>query len=337
MTRFVCFGELLLRLASPPGELLLQTPTLIPTLAGAEANVAVSLARLGDEAAVVTVLPDNALGRAAREELRRYGVDVRGVRTGEGRMGLFFLTPGAVLRPSEVLYDRADSAFARGADAIDWDAALEGADWLHVSGVTPAIGPKGAAGAEAAAEAAVRRSVKVSFDGNYRAKLWALWDGDGPAILRSLIEAASLAFVNDQDVGLILGRSFDDPDPEERATAAARAAFEAFPRLETIAHTFRKQHAVAEHALSAALYTRDGGRWEAGPHELVGIVDRIGGGDAFAAGLLHAHAAGEAPQAALDFALAAAALKHGIAGDFNLSSEADVRALAAGAGLSVRR
>lgn len=336
MTRFVCFGELLIRLASPPGELLLQTPTLLPTFAGAEANVAVSLARLGSDATFVSVVPDNALGRAAREELRRYGVDVSGLRTGPGRMGLFFLTPGAVLRPSEVLYDRAHSAFALAADAIDWDAALTGADWLHVSGVTPAIGPKGAAGALAAVTAANRLGVKVSFDGNYRAKLWALWDGDGPSILRRLLEAADLAFVNDQDVGLVLGRAFDDPDPETRGAAAAAAAFEVFPRLETIAHTIRKQHAVVEHALAAVIYTRVG-RWEAGPHELVGIIDRIGGGDAFAAGLLHALAAGDAPQAALDFALAATALKHGIAGDFNLSSAADVRALAAGGGLSVRR
>ena len=337
MTRVVCFGELLLRIASPPGELLLQTPRLIPTLAGAEANVAVSLARLGDKARFVSVLPDNPLGRAATEELRRYGVDVGGVRTGPGRMGLFFLTPGAVLRPSEVLYDRADSAFARGADAIDWDLALRGADWLHLSGVTPAIGPRGAAGALAAAEAAAARGVRVAFDGNYRAKLWTLWDGDPAAVLRRLMASASLAFVNDQDLALVLGRSFDHPDPEERATEAARAAFDAFPRLERIAHTFRKQHAVAEHALSAALYDRDGGRWEAGPYELVGIVDRIGGGDAFAAGLLHAHRAGEPPQAVIDYALAAAALKHGIAGDFNLSTDADVRALLSGGGLSVRR
>jgi 2-dehydro-3-deoxygluconokinase len=336
MTRIVCFGELLIRLASPPGEVLLQTPTLIPSFAGAEANVAVSLARLGSEAVYVSVLPDNPLGRAAREELRRYGVDVTALRNGPGRMGLFFLTPGAVLRPSDVLYDRAGSAFALGADGFDWEPLLAGADWLHVSGVTPALGPKGAAGVLDAAETAVRLGVKVCFDGNFRAKLWALWDGDSAGILRRLMATATLALVNDQDIAHILGRDFDDPDPEVRGAGAAAAAFEAFPRLHSMAHTIRVQHAVVEHALAAVLYARDG-RWEAGPHELVGIVDRIGGGDAFAAGLLHALGQGAAPQAAVDFALAASALKHGIAGDFNLSTEAEVRALAAGGSLSVKR
>src|SRR5687768_6131452 len=182
--RIVCFGELLLRLGAPGRQVLLQSPQFEVFVGGAEANVAVSLARFGHDSAQVGVYPDNALGAAAAGELRRHGVDTRALRTGPGRMGLYFLTPGAVHRPSEVLYDRAGSAFAL-ADpaAYDWPALLAGADWLHLSGVTPALGERAAAAAIAAAREARRLGVKVSFDGNYRPKLWEAWNGDAPGLL----------------------------------------------------------------------------------------------------------------------------------------------------------
>ena len=338
MRRVVCFGEVLLRLEAPDGEVLLQTPRLRVTYPGAEANVAVSLARFGRPAAMVTVVPDNRLGQAALEELRRYGVDVSGARRGPGRMGLFFLTQGAVLRPSEVLYDRAGSAFARAApDAIDWAPLLDGAGWLHVSGVTPSLGAEAAAAAIRAVETAGRLGVRVSFDGNFRPKLWALWDGDPAAITRRLIEHASVAFIEERDIGRALGRGFHDEDPHVRDAESAAAAFEAFPRLQVLAHTFRLQHGVDDHELSAVLRTRGGAEHRAGPYRLTGIVDRVGGGDAFAAGVLHSLADDGDPGEALRFGLAAAALKHGVHGDFNLVSEGDVRALAEGGGLDVRR
>ena len=210
----VLFGEILLRLGAPDGEVLLQSPRLHVAVGGAEANVAVGLARLGGEARMVSILPDNPLGHAALAELRRWGVDTRGVRFGPGRMGLYFLTPGAGLRPADIVYDRTGSAFAAAdPELIDWDAALDGAAWLHVSGVTPAIGPTGAAGAIRAVAAANRLDVPVSFDGNYRAKLWAAWLGDGPGIVRTLIDGADLAFLNDQDIALALGRRFEAADP----------------------------------------------------------------------------------------------------------------------------
>ena len=200
--RVVCFGELLLRFSAPGHELLLQTPRLDVHVGGAEANVAVGLARLGRPAAMISAVPDNALGQAALGELRRHGVDVAGVQTLPGRMGLYFLSAGAVTRPFEVLYDRAASAFALAQpDLIDWDAALAGASWLHLSGVTPALGARAAEAAIRAAEGAVRLGVPVSFDGNYRAKLWAAWEGDGPAILRRLMAAADLPDVHDLRVG----------------------------------------------------------------------------------------------------------------------------------------
>ncbi len=334
--RVVCFGELLLRLSAPPGELLLQSPRFEVHVGGAEANVAVSLARLGRLSAMVSIVPDNALGRAARDELRRHGVETSSVRPGEGRMGLYFLSSGAVTRPSEVLYDRAGSAFAEAdPDAIDWDAELAGASWLHLSGVTPALGPRGASAAVRAAEAARRLGVRVSFDGNYRAKLWAAWNGDGPAILRSLMAAADLAFADERDIGLVLGIDFSAHEPASRLATAAKAAFAAFPHLQRLACTARVQHGVGAHDLSAKLVGRDR-VCMAGPTAMSGIVDRIGGGDAFAAGVLYGLTGGMDDQKALEFGLAASALKHSIAGDFNLAGRAEVEAALQG-GFDVRR
>ena len=335
--RIVCFGEVLLRLAAPDRELLLQSPRLTVNVGGAEANVAVSLARFGHAARLVSVLPDDPLGRAARDELRRHGVDTGSVRFGEGRMGLYFLQPGAVLRPSEVTYDRAGSAFAQASpQSFDWDRELAGADWLHVSGVTPAVGPNAAQAAVEAVRAARRLGVKVSFDGNHRAKLWAAWGGDGATVIRSILECADLAFVNERDVALVLGARFDEPPQDERRRRAADAAFEAFPNLSRVASTVRRQDGVDEQALSADLFTREG-RESAPAYRLSGVVDRIGSGDAFAAGVLHGLIGGMADADALAFGLAAGALKHSVPGDFNLVGEAEVRALLADAGLDVKR
>lgn len=335
-SRVVCFGELLIRLSSPDNQLLLQAPTLNVCFGGAEANVAVSLARLGLHASMASIVPDNPLGRAAIDELRRYGVDTAAVTFAPGRMGLYFLAPGAVLRPSEIVYDRAHSAFAEGAGTVDWDRALDGAGWLHLSGVTPAVGPNGAAAAIRAVTEASRRGIPVSFDGNYRAKLWANWDGDGPAILRQLLENADLAFADDRDVALVLGRSFDDADPDVRRRNAAEAAFKAFPKLQRITSTRRTTHGVDHHEMSAVMFTRDG-EYRTGSYTLAGIVDRIGGGDAFAAGVLHGVITGIADDKALAFGLAAGCLKHSIPGDFNLVTQADVTAFLGGGGLDVRR
>ncbi len=334
----VCFGEVLLRFSAPDGEVLLQSPHLRVTIGGAEANVAVGLARLGDAARMISVVPDNALAHAALGELRRWGVDVGGVRFGPGRMGLYFLTPGAGLRPSDILYDRVGAAFAR-ADpaAVDWNAELDGAARLHVSGVTPAIGPNGAAAAERAVAAANRLGVPVSFDGNYRSKLWAEWDGDGPAILGSILAGADLAFVSDQDVGLILGRRFDSRDPAQRLVAAAEAAFAAFPRLTRVAATTRLRHEVGRQTVAGHLVARGAAPVATRAYEMSAIVDRIGGGDAFAAGLIHVLLAGQDDQAALDFAVAAAVAKHAVWGDFNLASAEDIAGILSGEVSDVRR
>lgn len=328
---------MLLRLTPNDGELLMQSPGLTIRPGGAEANVAVSLARYGAPSALATILPDNALGHAARDEVRKHGVDTSGVQFRPGRMGLYFLTPGAVRRPSEVLYDRANSAFVQHVDgALDWAVLLEGVEWLHLSGVTPATGPSGSAAALAAIAAATKAGVKVSFDGNFRGKLWAEWAGDPPRVLGQMLAGSSLAFADDRDFALVLGRSFDHPDPAERRRAAAKAAFETWPALERICCTLRINDSVQDQTLSAVMITRDS-EHHAAPVALTGVVDRVGGGDAFASGVLFGLWSGLSNDEALAFGLSAAALKHSVPGDFNLFDEAQVRAAMSTSGFDIRR
>jgi 2-dehydro-3-deoxygluconokinase len=338
MGTIVCFGELLLRLGAPGRQMLLQSPVLEVHVGGAEANVAVSLARFGHDARMVGVVADNALGEAALGELRRHRVDTRGVQQAVGRMGLYFLTPGAIQRPSEVLYDRADSAFARaGGGTHDWPALLAGADWLHVSGVTPALGQRAADGVLSAVRAARAAGTKVSFDGNFRPKLWQAWGGDAPTILRGLMAEADLLFASHRDLQVVLGLEFPQATPQERFAAGAAAAFQAFPHLRQMAATVRVQRSVDHHVISAITALRDGALHTTAARDVSPIVDRIGTGDAFAAGVLHGGLAGLSAQDALDFGVAAACLKHSLPGDFNLVGAADVRALLGENALDVKR
>jgi len=330
---FVCFGELLLRLAAPAGELLLQSPHLRTWPAGAEANVAISLSRLGQSVRMVSVVPDQALGRFAADTLRYHGVDTGAVRAIPGRMGLYFLTPGAVDRPADIIYDRAGSAFATCPAAhYDWDRLLAGAGWLHVSGVTVAVSAEAGVAALDAVRAARRLGVRVSFDGNYRASMWAARGEDGAAQLAAIVAEADLAFIDGRDVALLLGRPDLNDAPRERAI---EAAFAHFPRLRLIAATRRTQSSANHHALSAALHTRDGVA-DAPCRSMFDVVDRIGAGDAFAAGVLHGVARGWLADEVVRFALAAACSKHSLAGDAHVLSESHIRQTMDG-GLDVRR
>lgn len=334
----VCFGELLLRLGAPDRELLLQSPRFDAHVGGAEANVAISLAHFGHRVRMASVLPDNALGAHALGELRRHGVDCSAVQRAPGRMGLYFLATGAGLRPSEVLYDRAHSAFARATpDAIDWDSALADADWLHLSGVTPALGLASAAAAQRAADAARARDLHVVFDGNYRSALWQAWNGDAPSILRGLMARADLLFADHRDIAVVLGHEARGDDPAARFRDAAAVAFDAFPQLQCIASTVRTQHSVDAHALGAQLCTRAGEFVVAPTYTLTSIVDRIGGGDAFAAGVIHGMRTGKPLADSLHLGLAAACLKHSVHGDFNRIGLHDVEAFLGDGRLDVRR
>jgi 2-dehydro-3-deoxygluconokinase len=277
------------------------------------------------------------LADAALGTLRRYGVDTSHVVMREGRMGLYFLTQGAIQRPSEILYDRAHSAFALAEpDAIDWSKALAGADWLHFSGVTPAVSANAADAALRAVRAARARNVRVSMDCNYRAKLWEARGADARPVLVELMAEAELIFADPRDIEMVTGKSVAPGSEGERRQHAAEIAFSTFPNLQRIAGTIRNVISVDHNDLSAMLITRKGA-WASETISVFPIIDRIGGGDAFAAGVLYGLATGMGEQDMLDFALAATCLKHSVPGDFNLVSVADVRAFLSESRFDVRR
>ncbi len=334
----LCFGELLLRLGAPGRQMLLQSPQLEVFVGGAEANVAVSMARFGHRVSMLSVVPDNPLGEAASGELRRHRVDTRLVQLGAGRMGLYFLMPGAIHRPSAVLYDRAESAFAlAGARAFDWDRAFDGVSDAHFSGVTPALNAECTAACRQGMEKARQRGLRVSFDGNYRAKLWDSWKGDSASITRSLMAGADLLFADHRDIAIALNWTPPNASTEDRIVAAAQAAFKAFPQMQTLTTTIRVQHSVDHHALSGILVTREGVVHKTPSYEITPIVDRIGGGDAFAAGVLHGRFSGMSDADGLHFGIGAACLKHSIPGDCNLVGVDDVLSLIDQGRFDVRR
>ena len=331
----VCFGDMLLRLSPECGTPLAQANRLELNVGGAEANVAAALASLGRPARMLTVLPDNALGRRALAALRGAEVDTAFVTAAPGRMGLYYFEPPAGPRAGHVVYDRAGSAFAEAEPAqFDFAAALEGAAMLHMSGITPALGPKGCALAEAAVEAAAESGVPVCFDGNFRGNLWAAWPCDPRERLLPLVAQASVLFGNHRDISLLLGREFGG-EGSDRRREATEAAFAEFPRLETIASTSRQVIDAGHHRLAARVDRRDGG-WQTDELRITGIVDRIGTGDAFAAGVLHRLLAGADAREAAESGLALAALKHGIAGDMTLLPAVELEAFHTG-GADVRR
>lgn len=329
------FGELLIRLTAPGNELLMQTPLLNMHVGGAEANVAIGLSNLGHDCRMVSRVADNALGRGAVSAVRGQGVDCTHVSSAAGRMGLYFLAVGAGLRASEIVYDRAGSAFAQTtADDFDWDSLLDGAGLLHLSGITPALGPHSAEAALVAARAAKRMGVPISFDGNYRAMLWQAWDSHPKAILSELIGMTDILFGNHRDLSLVLGTEFSG-DGTDRRREAAEAGFAAFPSLKLIASTARHTVSADHHRIAARVDLRDAAH-QTDEVDVTAIVDRIGAGDAFAAGVLHAHLAGGDAKAMAESGLALTCLKHSLPGDASLFRQADIDAFNAG-GLDVRR
>ena len=333
--RIVAFGEILLRLSPPDGQLLLQTPRLDVWVGGAEANVATGLAALGHPVAMISALPENALGDAALIALRGRGVDTSGVVRTDGRMGLYFATPGASVRAGEVVYDRAGSAFAcADASVWDWPQLLAGADRLHLSGITAALGPGGTRSAGHAVAAARAAGVAISFDVNYRPLLWDAWDGQPRETLGALVSEADVLFGNHRDVALLTGRDIPGETTRERRQAS-EVAFAAYPALQLIAATIRHADAADAHRIAVRIDTRDRGH-ETTEIALSNIVDRIGGGDAFAAGILHGLRQGLGIEEMARTALALVCLKHALPGDASLFTQRDIDAFLAGA-MDVRR
>lgn len=331
----VCFGEMLLRLSPPGAQMMIQAQSLDMVVGGAEANVAAALASLGHQARMATLLPSSPLGDRARAELGAAGVDTRFIARAAGRMGLYFLEPGAGLRPSSITYDRAGSAFALAdPQAINLNGALDGAALLHMSGITPALGPGGVVLAEAAVAAAEAACVPICFDGNYRALLWESWDSDPRAILNRLVGAATVLIGNHRDISLLLGKSFSG-DGAERRREAVEAAFAAFPKLQLVASTARHIVSSDHHRIAARVDTRDA-KHQTAEIDVTRIVDRIGTGDSFAAGVLHQYLQGGDAQAMAECGLALAALKHSLPGDFCLIGPQELAAFSAQGG-DVRR
>jgi 2-dehydro-3-deoxygluconokinase len=336
-SRVVTFGELMLRLKAPGRERLLQSPVLEASFGGGEANVAVSLSRLGLEAAFVTALSSDAVGDAAVSALRAHGVDVSRILRRPARTGIYFLEAGADARASVVTYDRAGSAAAAmGPGDFAWREILAGAAWFHVSGITPALSRSAADAALEAAGVARELGLRVSVDLNHRKKLWG-WGTPAPPVMRRLAAQADVLLGNEEDLQLALGLEAPGVDPTAGRVesgpyrALAEQARALCPGLSAVAVTLRASHSADRNGWSAVLLGREGFH-ASRSYALDGIVDRVGSGDAFAAGLICGLLEGRSEKAALEFATAASALKHTVPGDFNLVSRAEIERLVAGEG-----
>jgi 2-dehydro-3-deoxygluconokinase len=332
--RAVAFGELLLRLSPPGHERLLQSPSLSATFGGGEANVAISLAHFGIDSHFVTRLPPNAVGDAALRALCAEGVAVDGVQRGGSRMGIYFVEAGASQRPSMVVYDRAHSAICElDPSSLRWPELLRGVAWFHTSGITPALGAGPAECTRRALQAARELGVTVSFDFNYRRALWS--ESEAKEVMRPLARWVDLLIAGEEDLRTMLGipiaaGSFDPARLDIRACEAAAERVVAEYGVRQVAITLRETLSASENGWSALLYDGPSKTLHRGPRYVIQLVDRIGGGDSFAGGLIFALLDGRPLDVALRFAIAASALKQTIPGDFNRVSVAEVDRLAAG-------
>jgi 2-dehydro-3-deoxygluconokinase len=328
------FGEIMLRLSPPGREKLFQSPHLDAMFGGGEANVAVSLAVFGHAVRYVSVVPKNEIGDAALGDLKRWGVETDFVVRQGKRLGIYFAETGANQRASKVIYDRDNSGIAEaGPDTIDWEKTLAGVKWFHTTGITPAISQSAADLALNAVKTAKAGGITVSVDLNYRAKLWK-YGKSAQEVMREIVKYADVAIANEEDCQKSLGiEATADVKSGKLALDAydelTAKMLDAFPGLGRIAITLRESRSADCNGWSAVMRNRE--RFLVGTHyEIQDIVDRIGGGDAFAAGLIHGLSTLPTDLEALEFAVAASCLKHSIPGDFNLTSEKDVLALMKG-------
>lgn len=327
------FGEIMLRLKSPGQERLFQTPFFEATFGGSEGNVAVALSRLGLPARFITLLPDNQIGKECLRELRGHGVDVSAIRLKKGRMGIYFFENGANQRPSNVIYDRADSALWKIAPGdIDWDKALDGQKWFHVSGITPALSRGCADEAIRAARTAAGKGMTVSFDLNYRAKLWN-YGVEAKVIMSEIAQYADVLIGNEEDYQKSLGVEGPaavggkvDVDAYE---AMCQRTLLRFPKAKMAAVTLRESFSADTNDWSAMLVTRDE-RFVSRKYHIADIVDRVGAGDSFSAGLIYGLFMEKGPAGALEYAVALSCLKHSISGDLALIEEGEVEKLLGG-------
>jgi len=326
----------MLRLAPPGFERFLQSPQFVATFGGGEANVAVALSMFGLPAAYVTVLPSNPIGDAVVGELRRFGVDTSRIVRASGRLGVYYVEPGANQRPSKVVYDRANSAIALAKPGdIDWNRAFEGAGWFHITGITPAISASAADLALESVRIARQKGLTVSCDLNYRKNLWK-WGKPAVEVMRELVKFIDIAIANEEDCQMALGIKADvdvhsgELDREQYRKLTEKVMCD-YPNIKTVAITLRESKSASHNGWSACLH--DGKEFLLSRHyEITHIVDRVGGGDSFAGGLIYGLQTLGSHQEALEFAVAASCLKHSIPGDFNRFTVDEVKNLLKGGG-----
>lgn len=332
MGKIVTLGEIMLRLSPTGNYRFVQSESFQIFPGGGEANVAVSLANYGHTACFVSKLPSHEIGQIAVNALRRYGVKTEYISRGGDRVGLYYAETGASMRPSKVIYDRAHSAIAE-ADIsdFDFDKIMEDADWFHWSGITPAISDKAAEIVRVACEAAKRHGVTVSVDLNFRKKLWT--SEKAISVMRPLMQYVDVCIGNEEDANMCLGYK---PDADvEGGKTDAEGYYEIFKGMmkefgfKYVVSTLRESYSASHNGWKALIY--DGKTfYESKHYDINPIIDRVGGGDSFSAGLIHGLLSCKDQTKALEFAVAASALKHTIPGDFNLVSTSEVESLAKG-------
>ena len=334
MAKVVTFGELMIRLQPYNYERFVQADHLEFTFGGGEANVAVSLANYGVDAAFVTKLPAHAIGQCAVNSLRRYGVDTSMIVRGGDRVGIYFNEKGASQRPSVCIYDRAHSAIQESQPSdFDWDTIFEGVDWFHFTGITPALGPNLVEICREACKAAKARGIKISCDLNYRGKLWTR--DQAREAMTELCQYVDVCISNEEDAKDVFGIEAEATDVtagelnKEGYKSVARQLAEKFG-FEKVAITLRESKSAFDNDWSAMLY--DGKDYCFSKLYHLHIIDRIGVGDSFGGGLIYALLGGKSTQEAVEFAVAASALKHSIEGDYNFATVAEVEKLAGGDG-----
>jgi len=334
MAKFLSVGEIMLRLKTPGNERFFQSPSLEATFGGGEANVAVALSNYGLDSGFVTALPDNDVGEAAIRQLRGFGVDTNFIRRSGDRVGIYFLETGANQRPSKVVYDRAGSSICEaGPGDFDWQKIFDGAKWLHITGITPALSKSAAALSLECVKAAKAAGVTVSCDFNFRGKLWK-YGKTAPEVMTDLVKFVDVGIANEEDCQKSLGITVDiDVESGELDTkkyeALSAKVLEEFSNMSTIAITLRESFSADRNGWSACLRDASGFRLSK-RYEITDIIDRVGGGDSFASALIYGLNAYKDRQESLEFAVAASCLKHSISGDFNRVSVAEVEHLMGG-------
>ena len=334
MSKFVTFGEIMLRLKTPGHERFFQSPSFEATFGGGEANVAVALANYGLDAVFVTALPDNDIGESAIREVRGFGVDATRIRRSGDRVGIYYLETGANQRASKVVYDRAASSICEcGPGDFDWDEIFKDAKWFHITGITPALSQSAADLSLESVKAAKAHGVTVSCDFNFRGKLWK-YGKTAPEVMNELVKYVDVGIANEEDcqksLGISAGVHVESGELElAKYEALSSKVLDVFPNMSTIAITLRESRSADTNGWSACMRDKSG-FYHSRKYEMTDIVDRVGGGDSFASALIYGLNAYEDRNESLNFAVAASCLKHSILGDFNRVTVAEAEKLMGG-------